>query len=204
MSQAILIPPVSGKVVFYTQSCLTLWDPTDCSPPGSSIHGDSPGKNTGVGCHALLQEIVPIQGLNPGLPHCKREKSRWCMGLSKGQLWLRRNIPFLLNPVTLVTQMVKYLRLIPGWEDPLQEGTVTHSSILAWRIPMDRGAWWVTVHGVAKNRMQLSTAQHLMALILRIYIIILTQIKIGNFIIYMTYTMEVINLKNYSWQNLIT
>ena len=43
-----------------------------------------------------------------------------------------------------------------------------------------------------------------MALILRIYIIILTQIKIGNFIIYMTYTMEVINLKNYSWQNLIT
>ena len=43
-----------------------------------------------------------------------------------------------------------------------------------------------------------------MALILRIYIIILTWIKIDNFIIYMTYTMEVINLKNYSWQNLIT
>ena len=74
----------------------------------------------------------------------------------------------------------------------------THSSILAWRIPMDRGAWWVTVHGVAKNQMQLSIAQHLMALILRIYIIILTRIKIDNFIIYMTYTMEVINLKNYS------
>ena len=41
-----------------------LSDPMDCSPPGSSIHGDSPGKNTGVGCHALLQGIVPIQGLN--------------------------------------------------------------------------------------------------------------------------------------------
>ena len=40
------------------------------SPPGSSVHGDSPGKNTGVGCHALLQGIFPTQGLNLGLPHC--------------------------------------------------------------------------------------------------------------------------------------
>ena len=37
------------------QSCPTLCDPMDCSPPGSSVHGDSPGKNTGVGSHALLQ-----------------------------------------------------------------------------------------------------------------------------------------------------
>ena len=35
-----------------------------CSPPGSSVHGDSSGKNTGVGCHALLQGIIPTQGLN--------------------------------------------------------------------------------------------------------------------------------------------
>ena len=52
------------------QSCLTLCHPMDCSPPG--IHGDSPGKNTGMGHHALLQGISPTQGLNPGLPHCKR------------------------------------------------------------------------------------------------------------------------------------
>ena len=38
----------------------------DCSPPDSSVHGDSPGKNTGVGCHALLHGIFPTQGLNPG------------------------------------------------------------------------------------------------------------------------------------------
>ena len=38
-----------------------------------------------------------------------------------------------------------------GWEDPLEEGMATHSSILAWRIPMARGAWWATVHGVAKS-----------------------------------------------------
>ena len=54
------------------QSCLTFCHPIDCSPPGSSIHGDSPGKNTGVGCHALFQGIFPSQGSNPGLPHCRR------------------------------------------------------------------------------------------------------------------------------------
>ena len=43
---------------------LTLCDPMDCSPPGSSIHGDSPGKNTGVGCHVLLKGIFPTQEAN--------------------------------------------------------------------------------------------------------------------------------------------
>ena len=49
-----------------------------------------------------------------------------------------------------------------GWEDPLEEGMATHSSVLAWRIPMDRGAWWATVHGVTKSDTteRLSTAQH--------------------------------------------
>ena len=46
------------------QSRQTLWDPMDCSPPGSSVHGDSPGMNTGVGCRALLQGIFPTQGWN--------------------------------------------------------------------------------------------------------------------------------------------
>ena len=48
--------------VLVAQSCPTLCNPMDCSPPGSSVHGDSPGKNTGVGCHALLQGIFPTQG----------------------------------------------------------------------------------------------------------------------------------------------
>ena len=52
-------------------SCLILCDLMDCSPPGSSAHGDAPGKNTGVGCHALLQGVFPTQGLNPGLLHCR-------------------------------------------------------------------------------------------------------------------------------------
>ena len=58
--------------VLVTQLCLTLWDPKDCSPPGSCVHGDSPGKNTGEGCHALLQGIFPTQGSNPGLPHYRQ------------------------------------------------------------------------------------------------------------------------------------
>ena len=44
-----------------------LCDPMDCSPAGSSVHGDSPGKNTGVGCHFLLQGIFLTQGSNLGL-----------------------------------------------------------------------------------------------------------------------------------------
>ena len=47
------------------QSCPTLCDPTDSSAPGSSVHGDSPGKNTGVGCHFLLQGIFLTPGTSP-------------------------------------------------------------------------------------------------------------------------------------------
>ena len=43
-----------------------------------------------------------------------------------------------------------------GREGPLEAEMATHSSILAWRIPMDRGAWWATIHGVTKSQTQLS------------------------------------------------
>ena len=51
-----------------TQSCQTLCDPMDCSLPGSSVRGDSPGKNTGVGCHALLQGNLSNPGIQPKSP----------------------------------------------------------------------------------------------------------------------------------------
>ena len=54
------------------QSCLTLCDPMDCSPQGLSVHGDSPGKNTELGCHSLIQGIFPTQELNLDLPHCRQ------------------------------------------------------------------------------------------------------------------------------------
>ena len=59
-------------VYLVTQLCPTLWDPRDYSPPGSSVQGDSLGKNAGVGCHALLQGNFSTQGLNLGLSHCRR------------------------------------------------------------------------------------------------------------------------------------
>ena len=71
------------------QSCLTLSDPMDCSPPGSSVHGifqarvlewvaiaysscNTPSQNTGVGSPSLLQGIFPTQGSNPGLLNCRQ------------------------------------------------------------------------------------------------------------------------------------
>ena len=64
---------------------------------------------------------------------------------------------------SLVAQMVKSLSAVweiqiqsLGWDDPLEEGMATHSSILAWRIPMDRGAWWATADGVTKSWTSLS------------------------------------------------
>ena len=73
----------------------------DCGSPGTSAHGDPPGKNTGVGCHALLQRIFPTQGLNPGLLHCRQslyhlshQGSPWILEyvaypFSRGSSWPR-------------------------------------------------------------------------------------------------------------------
>ena len=56
------------------------------------------------------------------------------------------------NPPVMQETWVRSL----GWEDALEEVMETNSSILAWRISMDRGAWWATVHGVAKSRTRLN------------------------------------------------
>ena len=52
------------------------------------------------------------------------------------------------NPPAMQETWVQSL----DWIDPLEEGVATHSSILACRIPTDRGAWWATVHEVAKSQ----------------------------------------------------
>ena len=66
--------------------------------------------------------------------------------------------PLQYSWASVVAQMIKNLPATwetwvqsLGWEDPLKEGMATHSSILAWRIPTDRGAWQATVHGVLKS-----------------------------------------------------
>ena len=60
------------------------------------------------------------------------------------------------NPSAMRETWVRSL----GWEDPLEESVATHSSILAWWIPMDRGAWRATVHGVTESRTRLSNLAH--------------------------------------------
>ena len=68
---------------------------------------------------------------------------------------------------SLVAQAVKNLPAMwetwvrsQGWEDSLEEGMASHSSILAWRIPIDRGAWRAKVHGVTKSQTHNWAAKH--------------------------------------------
>ena len=63
---------------------------------------------------------------------------------------------------------------------PLEEGMATHSSILAWRIPMDRGAWWATIQGVTKSQTE-HTAQ-LYKISLGISLLVLSSISLFNFL----------------------
>ena len=66
--------------------------------------------------------------------------------------WASLVVQLIKNPPAMQETWVQSL----GWEEPLENGMATHSSILGWRIPVDRGAWWATVHGVAKSQTGLS------------------------------------------------
>ena len=61
----------AAALCLVSQLCRTLCNPMYYSPPGSSVHGDSPGRNTGVGFHDLLQGIFPTQKPNPHFLHCQ-------------------------------------------------------------------------------------------------------------------------------------
>ena len=77
---------------FVAQLCPTLCDPMDCSLSSSFVHGDSPGKNTGVGCHTLLQGIFPAQGSNLGLQHFRKILHHLSHQESPLQWWFMLNI----------------------------------------------------------------------------------------------------------------
>ena len=81
-----------------TQSCLTLCDPMDCGPTGSSVHGDSAGTNTEVGCHALLQGIFPTQESKWGLLHCR---------------WILYQLSYLRIPNQLYFNIKKKIQYFP-------------------------------------------------------------------------------------------
>jgi len=127
------------------------------------------GSNKGNGELVLSDFKLPVEN-SVGFPASSASKESACnagdpglipvSGSSLGE-WI--GYPFQYSQASLVAQTLKnlpamwetWVRFL-GWEDTLEEGMATHSSILAWRIPMDRGAWQVTVHRVTKHQTQLS------------------------------------------------
>ena len=102
--------------------------------------GSSAGKEST--CNAGDPGLIPGSGRSPGKGIGYPLQYSWAFLVSQTV----KNLPAMWE--TCVQSL--------GWEDPLEEGMATHSSILAWRIPVDRGAWRATVHGVAKSWTQMS------------------------------------------------
>ena len=120
---------------------------------------DSPGKNTGVGYHFLLQGIFPTQGSNPGLLHYRQtlyplshqdpssiplsgRSTREGTGYPLQHSWASLVAQLVKNPPAMPETWVPYL----GWEDPLEKEIATHSSILTWRI-----SWTIQLQRVRHN-----------------------------------------------------
>ena len=89
---------------------------------------------------------------NPGLILGREDSLKKGRGYPLQYSWASLVAQAVNNPPAMWETWVQSL----GWEDPLEEDMATHSSILAWRIPMDREAWQTTVHGVVKSRTLLS------------------------------------------------
>ena len=112
--------------------CSVVFDscnPMDCSPLGFSVHGDSPGKNTGVGCLALLQGIFSTQGSNRVLPHCRR--ILYCLShQGSPQVYMDYVNVWYLGGCTMYN--VKYFYICIH---SVEKAMAPHYSTLAWKIP---------------------------------------------------------------------
>ena len=102
--------------------------------------GSSAGKESA--CNVGNPSSIPGSGRSPG------EGIAYPLQYS----WASLVAQMAKNPLAMQESYILSL----GWKDPLEEGMATHSSILAWRIPVDRGTWWAEVHGVIKSQTQLS------------------------------------------------
>ena len=111
-----------------------------------SFPGSSAGKESA--CNAGDPGSIPGWGRSPGDG----------IGYLLQYSWASLVAQLAKNPPTMQETWVPFL----GWEDPLEKGMATHSSILAWRIPMNRGAWQATVRGAAESDVteQLSIEWH--------------------------------------------
>ena len=192
ITNAAILEPPKNKVWHCSaaakslQSCPTLCNPIDGSPPGSPIPGI-------LQARTLEWDAISFSILVKSLKQITQPLNYFCMLIFMFASWMQRKITFSfreigslnfqlsetklskkdyhllleisitawslkhLMKISLVVQMVKNLPIL--WETwvqslvgkiPLEEGTATHSSILAWRIPIYSGAWWATVQGIAK------------------------------------------------------
>ena len=109
-----------------------------------SCFGGFPGSSAGQESAWNAGDLSSISGLGrfPGEGHGNPLQYSWASLVAQTV----KNLP---------TMRETWVRSL-DWEDPLEESMATHSSILAWRISMDRGAWQAAVHGVANSRTQLS------------------------------------------------
>ena len=101
----IELSKISLSLYLIPQNCCAMLSCSVVSnslwPPGSSVHGDSPGKNTGVGCHALLQGIFLTRVSNPGLPRCRQihclSRQRWLNIHICSRSWVFHSVPLKLQ-----------------------------------------------------------------------------------------------------------
>ena len=130
------------------QLCLTLCDPVDWLWPTRLLGPwDFPGKNTGVGCHFLLQETFPAQRLNSGLRNCRQTLYRLSHQEVSGSTDGKKvHLPVQEIQETWVPSM--------GLDDPLRKKWQSTPVFLLGN-PRDRGAWWAIVHRVTKSWTQL-------------------------------------------------
>ena len=154
-------------LVLVAQLCLTLCDPGNCNPP-VFCPWNSPGKNTGMGNHPLLQWVFPTQGSNPDLPHCRQIlyhlSHRWgmlIMGKARHAWWRRQWHP---TPVLLPGKSHGWRSLVGSspwgrwvahdWATSLScigEGNGNPLQCSCLENPRDGGTWWATVSGVAQS-----------------------------------------------------
>ena len=123
----------------------------DCNPPSSSVCGVSPGNQTWMGCHPLLQGIFPTQGSNLGLQHCRGILYRLNQGSPRILEWIAH--PFFRGS----SQPRNQTRSLPGlaWSTVIGNGTSFQYSCL--ESSLGRGAWQAIVHMAAKSWTGLST-----------------------------------------------
>ena len=118
------------------QASPILCDPMDYSPPGSSVHGHSPDKNTGAGCHFLLQGIFLSRGLNPGLLHRKQilyHLNHWGrLSVFDGFGCFHQKDPH--GDFLIRRQVLGLLHRLPGWRN-------TSCGWLSSRLPAPSPLW---------------------------------------------------------------